>query len=56
MKVLSIRLFSLVGISSYLLGMMLTLPVQAQKMGNKGEAADLMTQSKLTRVTGVLPI
>jgi iron complex outermembrane receptor protein len=53
MKVLSIRLFSLVGISSYLLGMMLTFPVQAQKMGNKGTATDLVAQSNLTRVTGV---
>lgn len=53
MKVRSVRLFSLVGISGYLLGMMLASPVQAEQAGNRGRAADLLAQSNSTRVTGV---
>ena len=45
MKVLSVRLFSLVGISGCLFGMMLASPVQAEQTANKGTAADLMAQN-----------
>ena len=51
MKVRSVRLFSLIGISGYLFGMMLAFPVRAET-GRRGDLLRLETRSVGDKATG----